>query len=48
MVVSTSISVNKAAVCLDEYMELMQEGGTKYFVGDVKGLEPRAVFMVLV
>jgi hypothetical protein len=29
-------------------MELMQEGGPKYFVGDVKGLEPRAVFMVLV
>lgn len=48
MVITTSISVNRAARWLDEYMELMQEGGRKYFDGDVKGLEPGAVFMVLV
>jgi len=29
-------------------MEFMQERGPRYFVGDVKGLELRAVFMVLV
>ena len=29
--------MNRAARWLDEYMELMQEGEPKYFVGDVKG-----------
>ena len=44
MLITTNISVNRAARWLDEYMELMQDGGPQYFIGDVKGLEPRAVF----
>jgi hypothetical protein len=44
-----NISVNRVARRLDEYlyMEVMQEGGPKYFAGNVKGVEPWAFFSLM-